>query len=737
MEEIIRDDYQVFITKKRSVTAELYREYNNTFIENRVVNKNLISYQSEYTGTIVLFATEEQIKSLARDITVEEITYWHNYKPVAETCTINKQIGSDVATGTKSSNYNNGSGYFGNGVKIGIIEAESGRYDPDVLQLKDVPSSHLEYVSSKKDNESTLIPEISDHATVITSIIVGSGYAYAGTEFESIAPGAKVYQMSIDSENGLYRAFDKLVSKGVSVINFSGGFPEYTTAYSNVDRQIDRMIYNTGVTFVTSAGNTDTSGICVTSPGKAYNAITVGNAFTKGQTAMDSELSIPYSINSSLSYAEKAYLSNKPDLVAPGTNIVCNVSETGISMFSGSSLSAAIVTGVVAQLHEADYDLAGDVILTKAILLAGADKTIIYDDYDNTNRFGEKSGAGFVNAENSIKIANSKRYLDTSFHLQSCSVPTYRSDKIYLTAGQVYRFVMTYNKPEDYLIQEQYKNDVDIELLDPNGNVVKYSRSKYHNVEVMEYTVPTTGSYYYRLTLANKDATTNGYLDTAFAWHVSKPQVKATFNANGGTCSTSYKNVTRGSTYGTLPTPTRSGYTFVGWHTAQYAEGNEVKSTTKVSFAKDHTLYAHWAKKYKITNVGANKCLNIYGDNVTSLSDGVNITLWSNSGTNEQKWLISGLGKDQQFIRSVIDKTYGLNVYRTGDPYNCNIHKIIGNEVDAQIDIIPTSVSGQYKLKLTNYDLYLTAASSADGSNVYWAAESTSNYQKWKFTVVS
>ena len=41
-----------------------------------------------------------------------------------------------------------------------------------------------------------------------------------------------------------------------------------------------------------------------------------------------------------------------------------------------------------------------------------------------------------------------------------------------------------------------------------------------------------------------------------------------TFDANGGTTPTASKSVTYNSTYGTLPTPTRTGYTFNGWYTA-------------------------------------------------------------------------------------------------------------------------------------------------------------------------
>ena len=38
------------------------------------------------------------------------------------------------------------------------------------------------------------------------------------------------------------------------------------------------------------------------------------------------------------------------------------------------------------------------------------------------------------------------------------------------------------------------------------------------------------------------------------------------FDANGGTVTTDTKTVTIGSNYGTLPTPTRDGYTFLGWN---------------------------------------------------------------------------------------------------------------------------------------------------------------------------
>ena len=52
--------------------------------------------------------------------------------------------------------------------------------------------------------------------------------------------------------------------------------------------------------------------------------------------------------------------------------------------------------------------------------------------------------------------------------------------------------------------------------------------------------------------------------------------------------------VTNGSTYGTLPTPSLSGYTFQGWYTS-VTGGSKVTSSTKVNLTGSQTLYARFA----------------------------------------------------------------------------------------------------------------------------------------------
>jgi uncharacterized repeat protein (TIGR02543 family) len=63
------------------------------------------------------------------------------------------------------------------------------------------------------------------------------------------------------------------------------------------------------------------------------------------------------------------------------------------------------------------------------------------------------------------------------------------------------------------------------------------------------------------------------------------------FDAQGG-IPVSPLTATYGSTYGTLPTPTRTGYAFTGWYTGA---GTQVTVATAVTTASDHTLYAKWA----------------------------------------------------------------------------------------------------------------------------------------------
>jgi len=82
---------------------------------------------------------------------------------------------------------------------------------------------------------------------------------------------------------------------------------------------------------------------------------------------------------------------------------------------------------------------------------------------------------------------------------------------------------------------------------------------------------------------------------------VTGASVTVTYNANGGTVSPASKTVVQGGTYGTLPTPTRAGYTFQGWYTLATG-GTLVTASTVVTQNVNHQIYAQWvATIYTIT----------------------------------------------------------------------------------------------------------------------------------------
>lgn len=65
------------------------------------------------------------------------------------------------------------------------------------------------------------------------------------------------------------------------------------------------------------------------------------------------------------------------------------------------------------------------------------------------------------------------------------------------------------------------------------------------------------------------------------------------FDANGGEVDETSRVVRYGMAYGTLPVPTREGYTFAGWFT-DATEGKAVAAEDVVTSRINHTLYAHW-----------------------------------------------------------------------------------------------------------------------------------------------
>ena len=102
-----------------------------------------------------------------------------------------------------------------------------------------------------------------------------------------------------------------------------------------------------------------------------------------------------------------------------------------------------------------------------------------------------------------------------------------------------------------------------------------------------------------------------------------------TFDANGGSVSPATTNVTYGSTYGNLPTPTLADHSFAGWFTAP-SGGEQVTSTTSVTITDVQTLYARWAQEsYEVQYKAFDKTGELIGGNYQMIGMGVSTYLTS------------------------------------------------------------------------------------------------------------
>ena len=119
-----------------------------------------------------------------------------------------------------------------------------------------------------------------------------------------------------------------------------------------------------------------------------------------------------------------------------------------------------------------------------------------------------------------------------------------------------------------------------------------------------------------------------------------------TYDANGGTVSPTSKTIAYNSTYGTLPTPTRSGYSFNGWFTASTG-GTPVTSTTNYATASDSTIFAQWTALLPVfsdqqitTTATLNKDINTNIDYTVSAAPVTSFSIvYSGTGLDPSSWL--------------------------------------------------------------------------------------------------
>lgn len=192
------------------------------------------------------------------------------------------------------------------------------------------------------------------HGTHVAGIIAGNGIRSRGV-YQGVAPEAGLVVMKVLDRKGngntrhIVQAIEDVIQKKeqyqIRILNISVGMlPSADLAERQQLLQAVEKAWQAGIVVVAAAGNNGPDPGTVTVPGSSKCVITVGS--------VDDEIRRG-------SYVRTGYSGRgptegcvvKPEILAPGTNIVsCSVRGNGYEAKSGTSMSAPVVSGILALL---------------------------------------------------------------------------------------------------------------------------------------------------------------------------------------------------------------------------------------------------------------------------------------------------------------------------------------------------------------------------------------------------
>ncbi len=408
-----------------------------------------------------------------------------------------------------------------------------------------------------------------------------------------------------------------------------------------------------------------------------------------------------------------------------------------------------------------------------SILKGQGFKVTVLENYDSTVAAGkvisQSPKAGTAQLPNStiiIYVSKGKQPINVSFNANGGSVSN-GSNTLYLNEGygelptperEGYSFKGWYSAksggvkvtsstivttPSSHTLYAQWTaNEYTVSFNTNGGGAAPSSKkvsygSKYGDLETVSRSGYTFVGWYTSASggteiLSESKYTTAGN-QTLYA-HWSEKGYTVTFNANGGSVATSSKNVVYASTYGTLPTPIRSGYIFDGWYTSA-SGGSNITSSSKVEITSSQTLYAHWTKivvteisvrtEPSITDYFVGDTLNASGLSlVAKYNDGTSKTIFNDftcspttlTASGTQTISVSYEGKTTKFTVNV-EKVLPAYISVKSNPSKTSYY--VGDTLDTSgLTLTETYNNGTTKIVTTGFSCTPTKLSSSGTKSI-------------------
>jgi len=233
--------------------------------------------------------------------------------------------------------------------------------DSGIAQHPDLPNGKVLTRVDFVGDGSTLL-DAAGHGTHLAGLIAANG------QLQGVAPDARLVSVRVLGANGsgslssIVKGFDWVLwnakKYSIKVLNLSWGAPQATTYHQDLLAALAESAWFSGITVVSSAGNTGLTTGAVTMPGADPFVVTAGSFDDQGTTSTYDDRPSDFSSGGQTldSFA-------KPDVLAPGRYVV-SLRATGVTYpggvvsplyvrMTGTSASAAFVSGVAALVRAA------------------------------------------------------------------------------------------------------------------------------------------------------------------------------------------------------------------------------------------------------------------------------------------------------------------------------------------------------------------------------------------------
>lgn len=261
-----------------------------------------------------------------------------------------------------------------------------------------------------------------------------------------------------------------------------------------------------------------------------------------------------------------------------------------------SDAAALVFDSEAANNYDHNYQYDGSAVFAAYPVTSGGSISNIYKATGNQSGGNESLKAvSFALHDTNINYS-----IQIYKNLTNLSNPTSGTPMISGTKSGTTKYTGIYTIPLDnpITLEEGSTFSIVIQLTRVGGGSIYYFVDTDFDGGWVNFTNATeAGQSFYKNSAGGSwvDGNANGYTARIKAFTVDAGSQTFTLNANGGTSTTSSITANMGSAIGALPTPTRTGYDFLGWYTAA-SGGTKVTETTNTSdLSGITTLYAQWS----------------------------------------------------------------------------------------------------------------------------------------------